>query len=119
MSSRMRPFVVVQAPHISAPLDHSAAIELADTDRGFLPNRLTTAQRDAIADPAPGLLIYNTSDMVYQFFDGLGWNAIGSGSSSLSSENVTTGSSTVDADPSAGVTHITTGGTGGIENLVL
>jgi hypothetical protein len=80
----MRPFVVVQTPHTSAPLDHSAAIELADTNKGFLPNRLTTAQRDAIVDPAPGLLIYNTSDSVYQFFDGSVWNAIGGGSNNLS-----------------------------------
>lgn len=81
MSSRLRPFVVTNTHNKGAPLDHSAAIELADTDRGFLPNRLTTAQRDAIPDPAPGLLIYNTSDSVYQFFDGATWQGIGGGGS--------------------------------------
>ena len=49
--SRMRPFVLINMTNTSAPLDHSAAIELADTRKGFLPNRLTTAQRDAISNP--------------------------------------------------------------------
>jgi hypothetical protein len=91
--NRLRPFAVINQPHTGVPPDPSVAIELADTDRGFLPNRLTTAQRDAIADPAPGLLIYNTDDSVYQFFDGLAWNAIGgsgSGLVSLSSGTITT-----------------------------
>ena len=76
----MRPFVVIQATNAPAPLDHCAAIELADTNKGFLPNRLTTAQRDDIPDPTPGLLIYNTDDDGYQFYDGSAWTAISVGS---------------------------------------
>ena len=40
-------------PHPSAMLDVDA------TNKGFLPPRLSTLQRDAIASPATGLVIYN------------------------------------------------------------
>lgn len=39
----------------------SAALEIISTQRGFLLPRMTTAQRDAIASPAAGLMIYNTT----------------------------------------------------------
>jgi len=39
----------------------SAALELDFEDKGFLPPRLTTEQRDAIAAPAEGLVVYNTT----------------------------------------------------------
>jgi len=45
----------------SGPADGSAQLELQSTDKGALIPRLTTAQRDAIAAPAMGLMIYNTS----------------------------------------------------------
>jgi hypothetical protein len=41
--------------------DASAAFEIQGTDRGFLLPRLTTDQRNAIASPAFGLMILNTS----------------------------------------------------------
>jgi hypothetical protein len=75
--ARLRPFVVIGTPLTSAPLDPSAAIELADTDKGFLPNRLTTAQRDAIKDPPNGLLIWNTETVQYEGYNGSAWVAIG------------------------------------------
>ena len=39
----------------------SALMELQSTDKGFLLPRMTQAQRDAIASPAMGLMIYNTT----------------------------------------------------------
>lgn len=39
----------------------SAAFDISSTTRGFLPPRMTSAQRDAINSPANGLLIYNTT----------------------------------------------------------
>lgn len=53
----------------------TAILELNATDRGFLPPRLTTAQRDAINSPATGLLIYNTVDSILQVFNGSCWLA--------------------------------------------
>ena len=54
--------------------DESTSLELQSTEKGFLPPRLTTAQRnDNIANPAEGLLIYNTDNNSLEFFDGLQW----------------------------------------------
>lgn len=39
----------------------SAVLEAVSTTKGFLPPRMTEVQRDAIATPAAGLLIYNTT----------------------------------------------------------
>lgn len=41
--------------------DASAVLDVASTTQGFLPPRMTTAQRDAISSPAAGLIIYNTT----------------------------------------------------------
>ena len=39
----------------------SAVLEAASTTKGFLPPRMTTTQRDAIASPATGLVVFNTT----------------------------------------------------------
>lgn len=39
----------------------SALLDITSTTKGFLPPRMTTAQRDAIASPAEGLVVYNTT----------------------------------------------------------
>jgi hypothetical protein len=39
----------------------SAALDVASTTRGFLPPRMTEAQRDLIDSPANGLMIYNST----------------------------------------------------------
>lgn len=57
--------------------DPSAAVEVSDTSRGFLPPRLTTSQMNAISSPASGLLIFNTTDSTYKYFDGTIWKGIG------------------------------------------
>jgi hypothetical protein len=51
----------------------SAKLEIAGTDKGFLPPRLTTAQIDAISGPATGLMVYNSTLNKPQFFDGNEW----------------------------------------------
>ncbi|MFC3073687.1 DUF2793 domain-containing protein [Shinella pollutisoli] len=57
-------------PHASALLD------VAGTARGFLPPRMTTTQRDAIAAPAEGLMVYNSTDHEPQFWDGSQWRSM-------------------------------------------
>ena len=49
--------------------DASAVLELQATNKGFLVPRMTTAQRDAITNPANGLLIYNTTDANFWYYD--------------------------------------------------
>ena len=42
------------------------------SDNGFIENSFTTAERDAL-DPVTGLLIYNTTDNVYEVYGNSGW----------------------------------------------
>ena len=39
----------------------SAVLEVSSTTRGFLPPRMTTTQKNAIASPAAGLVVYDTT----------------------------------------------------------
>ncbi|MEO7312264.1 MAG: hypothetical protein ABIX01_17820 [Chitinophagaceae bacterium] len=54
----------------------SAQLEVSGTDRGFLPPRLTTAQRNNIINPANGLIIYNTTTALLEIFGSAGWQTI-------------------------------------------
>ena len=60
----------IQIPHTSAKLD------ISSTTRGFLPPRMTTTQRDAIATPSEGLQIFNTTTKKINYYDGTVWQAI-------------------------------------------
>jgi len=52
----------------------SSKLTVESTTQGFLPPRMTTAQRDAISSPAAGLIIYNTSTNKHQGYNGSTWN---------------------------------------------
>lgn len=76
------------APHPSAMLD------VADTTKGMLIPRMTEQQRNAMANPAYGLMILNTSTDCINLWDGNNWlqscfqcalNPVISGSTSLCS----------------------------------
>jgi len=60
----------------SGTVNASAVLQADSTTRGFLPPRLTTAQRDLIGTPAAGLMIYNTSTNRPNFYDGSAWVAL-------------------------------------------
>jgi hypothetical protein len=51
----------------------SAKLSIDSTTQGFLPPRMTTTQRDAIASPATGLMIYNSTDNLVQAYNGTSW----------------------------------------------
>ncbi|MCB9307928.1 MAG: SBBP repeat-containing protein, partial [Lewinellaceae bacterium] len=53
--------------------DPSAMLDIKSSDKGMLIPRMTTAQRDAIASPAAGLIIYNTQDSCFNYFTGTTW----------------------------------------------
>lgn len=57
----------------TATPDPTAKLEVQSTNAGFLPPRLTTAQRDAIVTPAEGLAIYNTDTKCMEFWNGTEW----------------------------------------------
>ena len=58
------------SPDASAILELDVSDYAANNKKGFLPPRMTTAQRDAIASPAEGLTIYNTSVKCIEFHNG-------------------------------------------------
>jgi uncharacterized protein (TIGR02145 family) len=70
------------SPHSSAKLDVNS------TSQGFLPPRMTQAQRMAIATPAAGLLVYQIDNTAgYYYYTGANWVSIegsGAGSNSTS-----------------------------------
>ncbi|MBC7937010.1 MAG: T9SS C-terminal target domain-containing protein [Rhizobacter sp.] len=51
----------------------SAILEVSSTQKGFLPPRMTTTQRNAIANKVAGLLIYNVSTNCVEMYNGGGW----------------------------------------------
>ena len=54
--------------------DGSAMLDVKSSDKGFLPPRMTTAERDAISSPADGLLIFNTTTDCLNFYAAGYWN---------------------------------------------
>jgi hypothetical protein len=72
----------------------SAALDLISTTRGFNPPRMTTSQRDAIASPTAGMLIYNTTTSAVNVYSGTAWGAIsGGGGLYQETQNLLTNSS--------------------------
>jgi hypothetical protein len=55
----------------------SAKLEVSSINQGFLPPRLTIAQRNAITNPAIGLVIYCTDCDELEVFNGTIWKSMG------------------------------------------
>jgi hypothetical protein len=53
--------------------DSSAVLQLESDKKGLGLSRLTTTQRDAIANPLKGLTIFNTSDSLIEYWNGECW----------------------------------------------
>ncbi len=74
--------------------DNSAMLDVKSTEKGFLPPRLTTLQRDAIGEPANGLTIYNITTGCMEFYLAGVWEQFCSGTGSpMASFTIGTGSS--------------------------
>jgi hypothetical protein len=80
-----------------------AILALSSTSSGFLMPRMTTAQRLAIASPAMGLQVYDTSLNKIHYFNGSAWVAM-VGATGLTSFNAQTGVSQSLAVGTAGTT---------------
>lgn len=60
--------------------DASAILDIKSTTKGMLIPRMTMAQRDGIATPANGLMIYQTDNTPgYYYHNGVGWLQINTG----------------------------------------
>jgi hypothetical protein len=51
----------------------SAKMQVESTTQGFLPPRMTTTQKNAIASPATGLMVYDTTLNVITYYNGTTW----------------------------------------------
>jgi hypothetical protein len=58
---------------LSAPVA-SARLQVDSTAQGFLPPRMTTTQKNAIASPASGLILYDSTTNKLQCYNGSTWN---------------------------------------------
>jgi len=54
-------------------MQSTSALQVDSTTKGFLPPRMTTTQRDAIASPATGLVVYNTTINDLSYHNGTAW----------------------------------------------
>ncbi len=54
----------------------SAALEVSSSNKGMLTPRLSSASRNAIANPAFGLLVFDTDLAGFMVFDGFQWRAL-------------------------------------------
>ena len=57
----------------SSDPDNSAVLDIKSSTKGLLPPRMSTSQRDAISNPAEGLVIYNTDSKILELFNGTAW----------------------------------------------
>jgi len=56
--------------------DASSILDIESTTQGFLTPRMTTAQRIAIASPAEGLMVFDTDEGSFHYFDGTSWEEL-------------------------------------------
>jgi hypothetical protein len=80
----------------------SAVLEIAGTDGGILIPRMTAAERNGIAEPATGLMVYVTDPAGFWFFNGSSWTAVaassGGGGGSTSSIADADGNTKIDVE---------------------
>lgn len=105
--------VGTSSPHASAKL------EVSSTTQGFLPPRMTTAQRTAITNPATGLIIFNTTTNALNVYFSGAWyqfstNAATGSIASLVTESPTNNGSLTSGTAASGVSSVVsyTGGNG-------
>lgn len=65
--------------------NENSSLDLGATDRGLLPNRLTTNERTGILEPQlgsdeKGMWVYDTDQNLFYFWEGSDWVAMSSGS---------------------------------------
>jgi len=53
--------------------DASAMLDIKSTNSGLLIPRMTNTDRDNIATPATGLMVFSTDDNVFYYYDGTNW----------------------------------------------
>ncbi|MEM9325679.1 MAG: tail fiber domain-containing protein [Bacteroidota bacterium] len=74
--------------------DASAMLDVSSTTKGVLIPRMTTTQREDISTPATGLLVYDSTNKSFWYFDGSDWQDLSKPSPiTVSNENIFGGTS--------------------------
>lgn len=55
------------------------ALDVVSTTKAFAPPRMTTTQRDAVSSPTAGMVVYNTTTLKLNQYNGTAWVEVGSG----------------------------------------
>jgi hypothetical protein len=70
--------------------DASSLLEIKSTSKGLLISRMTKVQRDAIASPATGLVIYQTNSTPgFYYYNGTAWTAVSPNAANKTLSNLT------------------------------
>ncbi|MEM5565090.1 hypothetical protein WNY78_08235 [Psychroserpens sp. AS72] len=56
--------------------DDSAMLDISSTEKGLLTPRMTSAQKVAISSPAVGLIVFDTDESAFYFYDGSNWKKL-------------------------------------------
>ncbi len=70
---RIRPYSVGFTSYVDVRSDTSSALTVTSTNQGFLPPRMTTTQKNAIASPAEGLQVWDTTLKLMSVYNGTAW----------------------------------------------
>jgi len=99
---------------LGGTVNAKALIDMTSTTaKGFLPPKLTTVQRNAIASPPAGLVIYNTNTNQLEVYTGSNWFSVAStidgnltvnGNSTLNGTLTVTGTTTLASVTGTGLT---------------
>jgi hypothetical protein len=68
--------ITVSTSAYNAGSSASAVLEVLSTTQGFLPPRMTTTQKNAIATPATGLVLYDTTLNKLAVYTGSAWETV-------------------------------------------
>lgn len=60
----------------SSAIAASALVEMNSTTLGFLPPRMTNTQMNAISTPAEGLIVYDLTNHVLNYYNGTAWTPV-------------------------------------------
>ncbi len=74
--------VVAQVGIGTTTPNSSSVLDLTSTNKAFIPPRMTTAQRNSIATPAAGMMIFNTDSTCVEIYRVNSWYNICTGKSS-------------------------------------
>ena len=53
--------------------DTSALLDISSTTQGLLIPRMTNVERQAISNPQPGLMVFDTVSVTFMVYNGSGW----------------------------------------------